>query len=492
LKIKDESKIVLDFVGHTDFAAAVREIYHSPCAARLAAYFEYFRSQNPDGFVLLDAGDVLVAAPIINLSDGTPVMEVVNLFGYDTMTLGNHEFDHGREAMQKILSMASFPLLCANVIEKSTGKLLPYVKPYVILEKRGLKIGVLGVTTEYTPFMVKKEAFEPFEVTSVVEACNRYIPEMKAKGADVIVVLGHLPGNIDLDGQFTGEMAKIAETMEEIDILFGGHNPGDIAIMVGNTVCSKTGFSAQSIGHIKIAFDPATRQIECLVNEIVPVLNGNLEIEPDLKISREVDRILEPYLRTLDEVIGEAEDDLIVSTSAECSLGNFFTDCMREACNTRIGLFNSTSCFGYIPKGPITSEMIMWVMCFNDNLFKGAMTGKQIREMVERTYESKHLGLNGTLQVSGLKIVIDSNKPDGQKVQSISTSDGTLLRDAEHYWVATSAYIASGGNDYRDITSLTNWEKTDFMSHPVFIEKMRLRRRLSSRTEGRIIDLARQ
>lgn len=485
-----DSKIVLDFVCHTDFAAAIRSSYHCPGAARLFAHFDYFRKQNPEGFVLLDAGDILVGAPIINLTDGAPIIEIVNLFGYDAMTLGNHEFDHGRETMARVLPGASFPLLCANIIEKSTGNRLPYVEPFVILEKKGVKIGVLGVTTEYTPFMVKEDAFEPFAVTSVVEACHRYIPEMKDLGAEIIVVLGHLPGKIDPDGNLTGEMAHVIEQVQGIDILFGGHNQGDIAIKIGNTLCSKTGFSAQSIGHIQVAFDRAAGTIECLTNEIAPVLHGNPDIIPDPRIAREVDRVLAPFISRLDEVVGEAEDDLIVSTSGECSLGNFFTDCMREVCDTRIALINSTSCFGYMPKGPITAEMIMWVMCFNDNLYQGIMTGRQIREMIERTYEKSHMALNGSLQVAGLQIVIDSGKPEGHKVVSISTPDGEPLRNEGRYTVATSAYIASGGNDYRDITSRSEWEKTDFMSHPVFIDRMRTRRKLSAQLEDRIIDLA--
>lgn len=485
-----DSKVILDFVGHTDFAAAIRASYHCPGAAKLAAWFDYFREQNPEGFVLLDAGDILVGAPIINLSDGAPVLEIVNLFGYDAMTLGNHEFDYGRSALLRYLRQATFPILCANVIEKSTGALLPFAKPFVMLEKKNVKIGVLGVTTEYTPFMVKKDAFEPFVVTSVVEACHRYIPAMRKLGAEIIVVLGHLPGKVEPDGKLTGEMGRVVEQVQGIDILFGGHNQGDVALSSCGVLCSKTGFSAQSIGHIRIAFDRQSGTIECLANETVPVLRGDYEIAPDLRIAQEVERVLAPFVGQLDEVLGEAEDDLIVSTSAECSLGNFFTDCMREICDTQVALINSTSCFGYMPKGTITAEMIMWVMCFNDNLYRGTMTGRQIREMIELTYEQEHLALNGTLQVAGLRIVIDSNRPDGCRLVSITTSDGEPLRDEGYYTVATSAYIASGGNDYREITTRSEWEKTDFMSHPVFIDKMRARGTLSAKLDRRIVDLA--
>lgn len=485
-----EPAIILDFIGHTDFAAAVRDSYHCPGAAKLAAVFNHYRRQNPEGLCLLDAGDVLVAAPIINLTDGTQVIEIVNLFGYDAMTLGNHEFDHGAEKMQRVLGHASFPLLCANIIERATGQLLPYVAPFVIVEKKGVKIGILGVTTEYTPFMVKEDAFAPFEVTSVIDACNRTIPEMKARGAEIVVVLGHLPGKIEADGTFAGEMAHVAEQVAGIDILFGGHNQGDIALVANGIICSKTGFSAQSIGHIRIAYDPGSGKIECLANEIIPVLHDRLGLAPEPLMAREVDRILAPYLPKLDEVVGTAEDDLIVSASAECSLGNFFTDCYREVCDAQIGLMNSTSCFGYMPKGPITAEMIMWVMCFDDHLYRGRMTGKQLRAMLERTYESRHMSLNGSLQLSGLRVVLDSSLADGKRIVSIVTVDGTPLQEEAEYCVATSAYIASGGNDYRDIIEQTTWERTDLMAHATLIDKMRERGTLNATIEGRIVDLS--
>src|SRR4030042_4752007 len=132
-----ESKVILDFIGYTDFAAAIRSSYHSPGAVKLASYFDYFRARNPEGTIVLDAGDILCGAPIINLTHGEPVVDIVNLFRYDAMTLGNHEFDYGKTVMKSTLSRATFPLLCANILDRETGELLDFVRPYVIVEKRG-------------------------------------------------------------------------------------------------------------------------------------------------------------------------------------------------------------------------------------------------------------------------------------------------------------------------------------------------------------------
>ncbi len=485
----NDTTVILDFISHTDFAAAIRPTYHCPGAARLKAYFDHFREQNPDGTFLLDAGDILVAAPIMHLTQGEPVIEIVNHFGYDAMTLGNHEFDHGKALMRQLLTKAEFPILCSNIIDRKTGALLDFVEPYRIIEKKGVKVGVLGVTTQYTPYMVVKEAFAPFAVLDVVETCQHYIPIMRKNGAEIIIVLGHLPGAMD-DERATGELFKVANQVEDIDILFGGHNKADLAVQLKTTLISKAGHSAVSIGHMKIAYNRDSGKVDCLVNEIVPVLDGVLEVETSPEFEAQVERIMAPYVDTLDEVLGEALDDLVVDRKGEFSLGNFYTDCMKEACNADIGLMNSTSCFGYIQKGPITVEMIMYLMCFNDHLYSGRMTGEQLRALFDRTYDPIHRRLNGTLQFSGLKVVVDSRKPEGERVISLTLSNGEPVLDRGEYLVATSAYIASGGNDYQEIISQTDWVKTKYLTHPVFIEKMRTKKTLDSKTEGRLIDQA--
>lgn len=485
-----ETKIILDFISQTDFAAAIRPTYHCPGAVKLAAYFDYFKNRNPEGTILLDAGDILVAAPIMHLSDGKPVVEIVNFFGYDAMTLGNHEFDYGQEKMNSLLSKAQFPILCANIIENTTGRLLEIAQPYVILEKKGVKIGVLGVTTIHTPYMVKQDMFTPYTVTSVVESCKKYIPMMKEEGAEIIVVLGHLPGKLDQEGNYVGELFDVADQIVGADIIFGGHDKADLAVIRNGTIISKAGHSAECISHIKIEYDISTQEITCLENEIVDVLHGNLNVRMDPEMKSKVDQIMAPYINDLDEILGQALDDLFVERFGEFSLGNFYTDSMKEVCEADISFMNSTSCFGFIPKGPITAEMIMYLMCFNENLFAGSMSGEQIRKLVELTYSDNHLALNGNIQFSGMKVIIDSQNPQGHRIVSLTLESGEPIIDDKQYRVATTAYIASGGNNYREIISQTNWIETEFMTHSVFIEKMRERKILDSVTEGRFTDLA--
>lgn len=109
--------------------------------------------------------------------------------------------------------------------------------------------------------MVEKSAFAPFAVSSAVEAARRYIPEMRAQGAEVVIALTHCPFYIEEDGGISGEMWDFLKDIPPVDICIGGHIPGDYAGIVKDTCVIKAGFAGESLGHVRLAFDTETRKI---------------------------------------------------------------------------------------------------------------------------------------------------------------------------------------------------------------------------------------
>ena len=151
-------EILLDILCHADFSGRLRKTPDSPGIAAFAAEVEGLRARNPGGTLLLSAGDEFSA----NLWGGQPIVGAMNLLKTYAMTLGNHEFDRGPEFLEDCIAGCQFPVLCANVKKKDSEVPVAGTAPYTILERRGIKIGVLGLTTEYTPYMVEKSAFEMF------------------------------------------------------------------------------------------------------------------------------------------------------------------------------------------------------------------------------------------------------------------------------------------------------------------------------------------
>lgn len=485
--------VLIDLISHTDFAGAIRRAPDVPGAALLASYLDHIKATNPEGTVVLDAGDIVIGAPITSLTDGEPVVEVLNLLGYDGLTLGNHELDHGPDHARRVLAGARFPLLCANIVFKADGRLLDFVRPYIVVERHGVRIGIIGVTTAYTPFMMMRDSFATIEMRDPAAVCAELIPHLRdAERADVIVVLGHLPGLVEQDGSCHGELfdvaAELADRGCKVDVLFGGHNPGDVAVTHGTTAINKTGFSARSIGHVRIAVDTVSGTVVPVHNHIVELTGNPLGLTPDPAIAAAVEEAIAPYAPILDEVLGVAEDQLVVRSRGEFPLGNFFTDCMRDALGTQIALMNSTSCFGVIDPGPITVETVMSTMCFDEPLQRGVMTGAQLLGLFELTYDDAHRAVNGDLQVAGLAVVVDTRRPRGERLVSLTLDDGTPVDVHGEYTVATSSYLADGGNGYGELLTATEWTCTETRTHALFIDRLR-GRRLRADTEGRVVDL---
>lgn len=480
--------MVLDIITQTDFAGAIDATYHCPGAAKLAGLIHQIQDQNPNGTIFLDAGDVLCGAPICNLTDGAPVIDVMNLLKVDAMTLGNHEFDNGKETMHAVLQKAIFPILCANIIDEKT-KLPPSVaKPYVMLERCGVKIGVIGVTTAYTPFMLRGGRFDGYTIMAPSEALHVFIPELRRAGADIVVVLGHLPGSVSEDGTCTGELFETARAIPPVDVMIGGHNPGSIACVCGDTVFAKAGFSAGEIVHISLTLDENKRVVERTVC-IYDMMGDAVQVAPDKNVQRAVDDAMAPYSPLLDEPLAKLPVCLKADRNGECALGNFYTDGLRTAGRAQIGLFNATSLFGYIPAGIVTAEMVMHVMCFDEDIYVGEMTGAQLHELFERTYENEHWVHNGALQFSGLRAVVDTRQPEGRRVVSITLDNGTPIGEEMCVSVATTDYIATGGNDYMEIMTQMKWENTHISTHAFFVEFLRRRGVLVHETDGRMANL---
>ena len=144
--VSDE--VTLDFYARTDFLGNLQQSDTAPGAAVLAAAETALLDKNPDGSFFFVIGDALSGTPIAALVEGRSVVESFNAMPYDAFTLGNHEFDWGPEVLESTLPQFDFPVICANILDKATGEPLKGTVPYVIIEKNGVNVGILGLTTE--------------------------------------------------------------------------------------------------------------------------------------------------------------------------------------------------------------------------------------------------------------------------------------------------------------------------------------------------------
>lgn len=179
---------------------------------RRATFLKEFRKGNPD-VLLFDCGDFSQGTPYYNMFQGEVEIKMMNEMGYDAMTIGNHEFDFDLDNMARLFKMAKFPVVCSNYDFNATV-LKGIVKPYVILQRDGLKIGVLGLGTKLEG-MVQANKCIGVVYKDPVSVANEVAASLKEQGCDVVVCLSHL--GIQMDERL------VAET-RNIDAILGGHS----------------------------------------------------------------------------------------------------------------------------------------------------------------------------------------------------------------------------------------------------------------------------
>ena len=443
--------IPLDILGHADSAGAFRRSRGGdPGLAAFGTLVDNLRNENKDGLLLLDCGDEIDC----RYWPGKPVLDGLKLIGTDCFTLGNHEFDRGKEGLDRWISQAQFPMLCANVIELNTGKRPEGLLPYCIFERNGVKVGVLGLTTEYTPKMVTASSFEGYQMTSAVEACHKYLPQMQAEGAQVLVVVAHMPFYINDDQSVWGELLDLMHDIPKIDVLIGGHIPGEYCAEVEETAICKGGFSFTSLPHVRLWFDPEQGKVvkkECRLLHPDP----DAPVNPVYKAF--ADEICAPFEVYLGQKVAHTDRKWVIHLSSETPLGNYLADCMRRAAGTEICYMNATSAGSYIDPGDIYMEDILRITGFNDPIQRSEITGAQLYQLFELVHVPERYGNNAGLFFSGIHVYMDHTKPAWQKVLKITLPDGSPVELDRKYTVASSEYMASGGNDTSAVANQLVW-----------------------------------
>jgi 5'-nucleotidase/UDP-sugar diphosphatase len=197
--------------------------------------------------LFLISGDILGGSEMCQMSKGMHVIEIMNALGVDAVTIGNHEFDYGENALKELMSQTKFAWLGANIREESTGDLLIGVRETLVVTIDDLKIGLFGVTTQATPslsFPTKAVRFD-----NVVQCAKRCTTELHNRDCDVIVALTHTHLREDM---------LIAKEAAQIDFVFGGHDHDPSSCVVhsasrsGSTLVMKPGMNGYFIADVEI------------------------------------------------------------------------------------------------------------------------------------------------------------------------------------------------------------------------------------------------
>ncbi len=426
--------------------------------------------------ILADAGDVYLGAPPISqLVEGESTIAIYNMLGYDVASFGNHSFDKGQEVIQARVEQSDFPWLGANIVlEGSEWDIPAWAKPYVILEKGGVKVGVIGLDTDETPEVTLKGTTAGLVFKDLTETILHYYDEVKAQ-SDAMIILVHM--GTDDSGPYKG-MQTIAQALidagKPVDLMIGGHQHQALSepVMVGDTAIIQAGYYGRWLGRADITVDVASKSLTLNNYELITI-NNELPEDPD--VAAVIETWAEAIAPIVEQPVGVTNVDLIRNYNRESNMGNLVTDSMLwkadqyddDEVNGSVDIaFTNPGGLRAdieIPEGSDLPHTMIWgdtfnVLPFANTLFLMDLTGAQIQNLLDQAASL----YKGILQTSGASWYwyndCDCDTPTSWEAYNVMV-DGEPLNPEMTYRVVTNNFLAGGQDGWVTFADGTNrWD----------------------------------
>jgi 2',3'-cyclic-nucleotide 2'-phosphodiesterase/3'-nucleotidase len=411
----------------------------------LAQWIARLRSENPEGTVLVDGGDLFQGTMISNLAFGRPVVEQMNSLGYAATAIGNHEFDWTADTLERRVHEMKFAALGANMTLAKTGKRPRWVRADTTVTRRGVRIGVLGLCYPQTPSVTLARNVAHLRFGDDSTAAAALVPQLRRReGADVVVVVGHIPANTDSSGHAHGDLPRLAAA-GGADVWFGGHSHNRVLDQVNGVPIMIAGSHGEVIAVCDLRVDPVRHRVIDRRARLELVYGDSLA--PDTAMAARVTRWNAGVTQIAAAALGHNASRLTRNRGGESTVGDLVCDAMRAAVGADIAFQNSGGLRADLPEGVVTRGAIYEVMPFDNTIVTMKLTGAEVKRALED-------GLKGgrASQVSGLRYTFDLDRPEMDRVTALLDSAGAPLDTARTFRVAVNNFMASGGDDYFTLT----------------------------------------
>ena len=499
----EASPKVFDFIEITDFHGYLQNSgklkdgtpIMQQRAAVLAKQIKTIQNSNPNA-ILLSGGDMFQGTPLSNVLKGQPVIEFMNNLHFDAMALGNHEYDWGIESVinpkSATLKNSSIPVLAANIYDKTTDKPVNYVKPYVLLQKSGVKIGIIGIVDNIDfPSIIMPSYIKNISFKDPVPIVNKLASELRKKGARIVVVLAHMGAAANQSsGVISGNLADFAAKINGVDAIFGGHTHTVVAAGIHQIPVGIAGSYGQGYLELKITLGANGKVTP---GEMIYTDATDLYSTANPSVDSEVQHVVNQANLAVgaefNKKIGIAANELTRSQNlrpfSDSSLGNWTAEVTRKAVNADFGFVNNGGLRCDIPKGDITVGTMFQFMPFDNTIVTLKMTPAQIKVILEQAVQDNGKGI----QLSGLSFTYDPNRPNMQRVVDIKKADGKQLDNSTQYLVATNNFMGAGGDGFLEFTDpavAKTYTDSYKLARDIYIDAVKTQGTVSATTDGRI------
>ena len=438
--------------------------------------------------LLLSGGDVNTGVPESDLQDAEPDFRAMSRIGYDAMAVGNHEFDKPLPVLMKQRGWASFPMLSANIYQG--GHRL--FDPYVIFNLGGVKVAVLGLTTDDTAKMVNPAQIQGIEFKSPLVEAGQLVPALR-KRADIVIAathMGHYP-----DGQHgvnaPGDV-EMARAVKGLDLIVGGHSQNPVCMKAENVrddayvpgaPCAPDRQNGAWIVQAhewgkyvgRADFEFRNGSLKLVKYRLIPVNLKKTVVGADGKTQKTLyeaqipeDGKLRSFLKSyqdkgqakLDVKVGELsaklEGDRAAVRGRPTNLGVFVGRAMMAKTHADFAVINSGGIRDSLPAGAVSYRDVLKVFPFGSTLAYVDMSGAEALDYLKAAAKMTP-GAGAFAQFAGVKLRI----VDGE-VKDASVA-GKAIDPAKTYRVAINSFMAAGGDGYPKMSAHPGYVNTGFV-----------------------------
>ena len=433
---------MIDILTVNDFHGRLLADRTQPGAAAVVGALRKLQESNPQGAVVLAAGDMVNGTIESDWLEGQPVVAMLQRSNTAAMALGNHEFNWSAERLAKLSQV--IPFVAANVVEKESGQRPAFVKPYVILERNDLKIGVIGLATPESAFKAHPREVGRYRFLDPVESARQAAGELQGK-VDLIILLTHLGSDVDSNGKLTGEVLPLVQAAKNMGVaaVVTGHSHKQVAVEQNGVQVVQGGCYGQAIGKISLLYSRLEKKVISSSSTVVDVMEAGYP--SDDKTTELVDAVNRQVAAMRSEVLTTSGPALAHDRWQLSPLGCYVTDVLRAAFKADVALVGGGSIRDNLNGGRVTAGDLYRVLPFNDQVETGRLSGRAIRELLEYGLFNTEVGV---LQFSGVKVETDATRSAGMRIQRVMFADGRELQDDVLYKVAANSFIAAGGDKY--------------------------------------------
>ena len=437
--------------------------------------------------LLLDGGDINTGVPESDLQDAEPDFKGMNLLGYDASAIGNHEFDKPLAVFEKQRQWAQFPLLAANIYNKTTGRRL--YEPYRVFERGGYRIAVLGLTTDDTHKMVLPTNIANVEFRKPADEAAKLLPELRGAGrADMVIAATHMGHYSDgRSGVNAPGDVEMARAVKGLDLIVGGHSQNPVCMSAENKrndayvpgqPCAPDRQNGawivqahewgKYVGRADFVIDGG--KVELLKYQLLPVNLSQRQADGTRKIYTEriaedaaVRDFLKPFQDNgaarltlpVGEAVGVFDGDRNRVRAQPTNLGVMIARSMQERTGADLAIMNAGGVRDSLPEGKLTYRDVLKVQPFGNQISLVRLTGVELLKYLEAVAKMTP-GSGAFPQTVGVQMLIESGVLREAKV------GGQAIDARREYRLAINNFTAGGGDGYPKLSDHPGHINTGF------------------------------